>query len=182
MSRDGASGASSSLRESSPRPWGALPCMTTSSSAPTSMHSSTLVRKIGTSGRRALIDTSILIDLGRSELSWLAAGAATSALAIAELARGPGAATADFEKRRRRGHLAHVEASIEALSFDVACAHAYGVVCEAVERAGRKARDSRAVDLMIAATALAHALPLYTLNPKDLHGLEDLIEIVDLSV
>jgi hypothetical protein len=34
---------------------------------------------------------------------------------------------------------------------------------------------------MIAATALAHALPLYTLNASDLLGLDDLIEIVDLA-
>jgi predicted nucleic acid-binding protein len=34
---------------------------------------------------------------------------------------------------------------------------------------------------MIAATALAHDLPLYTPNPKDLRGLEDLIEVVDVS-
>lgn len=107
--------------------------------------------------------------------------AATSALAIAELARGPGAATCELEKRRRRRHLAQVEVGVQSLSFDLACAHAYGVVCEAVEGAGRKPRDSRAVDLMIAATALAHGLPLYTLNPKDLRGLEGLIEIVDAN-
>jgi predicted nucleic acid-binding protein len=50
-----------------------------------------------------------------------------------------------------------------------------------IDRAGRKPRGSRAVDLMIAATALAHDLPLFTLNPKDLHGLESLIEIIDLG-
>jgi predicted nucleic acid-binding protein len=37
------------------------------------------------------------------------------------------------------------------------------------------------MDLMIAATALAHELPLYTLNPKDLRGLEHLIEIVEVG-
>ena len=47
--------------------------------------------------------------------------------------------------------------------------------------AGRKPRGGRAVDLMIAATALAHDLPLYTRNAKDLRGLEGLIEIVDVS-
>lgn len=46
---------------------------------------------------------------------------------------------------------------------------------------GRKPRGARAVDLMIAATALAHGLPLYTRNAKDLQGLDDLIEIVDVS-
>ncbi len=106
---------------------------------------------------------------------------ATSALAIAELARGPGAAIGEIEERRRRRHLEQVEASVESLSFDLACARAYGAVCEAVERISRKPRGARAVDLMIAATALAHDLPLYTLNSGDLRGLEDLIEIVDLA-
>jgi predicted nucleic acid-binding protein len=35
---------------------------------------------------------------------------------------------------------------------------------------------------MIAATALAHDLPIYTMNVKDLRGLENLIEIVDAGV
>jgi predicted nucleic acid-binding protein len=34
---------------------------------------------------------------------------------------------------------------------------------------------------MIAATALAYELPLYTRNAKDLHGLDGLIEIIDFS-
>jgi predicted nucleic acid-binding protein len=34
---------------------------------------------------------------------------------------------------------------------------------------------------MISATALAHDLPLYTLNARDLRGLEGLLEIVDVS-
>jgi predicted nucleic acid-binding protein len=102
-------------------------------------------------------------------------------LTIAELARGPNAAIEDFEKERRRRHLHQVEASVEALPFDLACARAYGFVSVAVERMGRKPRGARAVDLMIAATALAHELPLYTLNPKDLRGLDDLIEIVDVG-
>jgi predicted nucleic acid-binding protein len=84
----------------------------------------------------------------------------------------------DFEKERRRRHLKQVEESIEALPFDLACARAYGLVSAAVENVGRKSRGSPAVDLMIAATALAHELPLYTRNTKDLRGLECLIEIV----
>jgi len=70
---------------------------------------------------------------------------------------------------------------MEALPFDSTCARAYGVAYAAVERIGRKPRGGRAIDLMIAATALAHDLPLYTRNAKDLRGVEDLIEIVDVS-
>ena len=90
-------------------------------------------------------------------------------------------AAGDLEKARRLNHLQQVEASVEMLSFDLFCARAYASVCEAVERVGRKPRGSRAIDLMIAATALAHRLPFYTLNPKDLRGLGDLIEIVDVT-
>ncbi|HEX6688159.1 MAG TPA: PIN domain-containing protein [Solirubrobacterales bacterium] len=111
----------------------------------------------------------------------LAPGLATSTLTVAELAGGTHAGIDDLEKERRRRHLEQVEASIEALPFDTSCARAYGVVSAAVERIGRKPRGARAVDLMIAATASAHELPLYTLNARDLRGLEDVIEIVDVG-
>ena len=43
--------------------------------------------------------------------------------------------------------------------------------------AGRKARGARAVDLLIAATALANGLPLYTRNGDDFVGLDGLVDI-----
>ena len=64
------------------------------------------------------------------------------------------------------------------LPFDVAVARAYGRVYAAVSAAGRKARGRRAADLMIAATALAEGVPLYTRNPDDFIGLGDLLEVV----
>jgi predicted nucleic acid-binding protein len=100
-------------------------------------------------------------------------------LTVAELVKGHDSAVHDLDKERRRRHLHRVEATIEALPFDLGCARAFGPVAVAVEQIGRRSRGSRAIDLMIAATALAHDLPLYTLNRKDLRGLEDLIEIVD---
>jgi predicted nucleic acid-binding protein len=101
-------------------------------------------------------------------------------LTLAELAAGPYAASDDVTRIRREKHLRHVEAKIEALSFDPRCADAFGRIYAAVDGVGRKARGARAVDLMIAATALANELPLYTLNAKDLQGLDELLEIVDL--
>jgi predicted nucleic acid-binding protein len=143
--------------------------------------SSTMARKIGTNGPRVLIDTSILIDLKKSELFRLFAKVAISTLTLAELVKGHYAAVRCLDKERRRRHLHRVEVTIEAIPFDLACARAFGGVAAAVERIGRRSRGSRSVDLMIAATALAHDLPLYTLNSKDLRGLEDLIEIVDVG-
>lgn len=147
-------------------------------STPSSMM---VARKIGMSGPRVLIDTSILIDLKKSELFRLSAKVAISTLTVAELVKGHYAAVRDLDKVRRRRHLHRVEATIEALPFDLGCARAFGPVAVAVEQIGRRSRGSRSVDLMIAATALAHDLPLYTLNSKDLRGLEDLIEIVDVG-
>jgi hypothetical protein len=65
---------------------------------------------------------------------------------------------------------------------DGAVARAYGRVYAAVAAAGRKARGRRTFDLLIAATALAADLPLYTRNADDFEGLDDLIEIVAVPV
>jgi len=67
------------------------------------------------------------------------------------------------------------------LPFDEACARAYGRVYAAVASTGRKPRGPRAVDLLIAATAIAHGLALFTRNARDLHGIDALLEIVDAS-
>jgi predicted nucleic acid-binding protein len=50
-------------------------------------------------------------------------------------------------------------------------------VYAAVREGGRKARGHRAVDLLIAAVARAHELPLYTCNPEDFRGLPG-VEVV----
>lgn len=104
-----------------------------------------------------------------------------SALTMAELVSGLHGAEHELRRAQRVRHLRHVEAEVIQLRFDLHCARAYGPIYAAIVRAGRKPRGGRAVDLMIAATALAHGLPLYTLNPKDLRGLENLIEIVDVG-
>jgi predicted nucleic acid-binding protein len=102
-------------------------------------------------------------------------------LSLAELAVGIAAPAAARELARRRRHLRKVERVTIPLDFDRSCAGAYEHICAVTFRIGRKVRGSRSIDLMIAATALAHDLPLYTLNAADLRGLDGLIEIVDLS-
>jgi len=130
---------------------------------------------------RGLLDTSVAVDLESIDQARLPAASAISSLTLAELAAGPHAATEDAERARRQQHLQFIEASIESLEFDSSCARAYGRIASALIARGRKVRGARSVDLMIAATALAHDLSLYTLNADDLRGLDGLVEIVDLA-
>jgi predicted nucleic acid-binding protein len=127
---------------------------------------------------RGLIDTSVIVDLPDIDPSKLPQQMAVSAISLAELAAGPHATTDAAERARRQDRLQRVEATFEALEFDAHAARAYGRVYAAVTSAGRKARGQRAVDLLIAATALAADLPLYTRNPTDFAALGSLLEII----
>jgi predicted nucleic acid-binding protein len=128
---------------------------------------------------KGLLDTSVLIDLDTA--SSLPAQGSISTLSLAELASGPHAARAVAERARRQQRIQWAEASFEALAFDGACARAYGSVYAAVVAVGRKPRGPRMLDLLIAATAVAHQLPLYTRNARDFGGLGSLLEVVDAS-
>ncbi|MGH3031906.1 MAG: PIN domain-containing protein [Gaiellaceae bacterium] len=127
--------------------------------------------------RRGLIDTSVVIDLDRVAVDELPQQVAIAAVTLAELAAGPHATDDRIERARRQERLQRAEATFDAMPLDAEAARAYGRVYAAVAAAGRKARGRRALDLLIAATALAADLPLYTRNPSDFAGLEDLIDI-----
>jgi hypothetical protein len=127
-----------------------------------------------------LIDTSVVIDLPDIELNRLPAEVAISAITLAELAAGPHATSDPAERARRQDRLQRVEATFEPLPVDAGVARAYGRVYAAIVASGRKARGRRAVDLLIAATAVSAGLPLYTRNPDDFGGLSDLVQIVSI--
>lgn len=63
--------------------------------------------------------------------------------------------------------------SIDPLPFDAQAARSFGRVAASLRRTGRKTR-ARAYDAMIAATALANDLALYTCNPQDFAGIDGL--------
>ncbi len=127
---------------------------------------------------RGIADTSVVIDLGRLDRRDLPAELAISAVTLAELAAGPHATSDRAEQARRQDTLQRAEATFDALPFDAASARAYGRVYAAVSAGGRKARGRRALDLLIAATALAAGSPLYTRNPDDFRELDGLVEVV----
>ena len=126
---------------------------------------------------RGLVDTSVLIDLSRIDEHSLPQETAVAAISFAELAAGPHATRDPLERARRQEQLQRLEAAFVPLPFDAEAARAYGRIYAAVLASGRKAR-SRAVDLLIAATALATRLPLYTRNPSDFQGLDASISVV----
>jgi predicted nucleic acid-binding protein len=129
---------------------------------------------------RGLIDTSVVIDLERIDRAELPSELAISAVTMAELAAGPHATIDPAERARRQDRLQRSEATFEPLPVDSAVARAYGRIYAAVAAGGRTARGRRAFDLLIAATALAAELPLYTRNPDDFAELDGLVRVVAL--
>jgi predicted nucleic acid-binding protein len=92
---------------------------------------------------------------------------------LAELSVGPPVATTDADRAARQSHVQQAESDFDPLPFDVPAARAFGRVALALRQCGRAVKP-RAYDAMIAATALANGLPLYTCNPKDFTGIDGL--------
>jgi hypothetical protein len=128
---------------------------------------------------RALLDTSVVIDLHGIAVDALPVRVAVSAVTMAELAAGPAATADDAERARRQDRLQRAEATFDPLPLDTEAARAYGRIYAAVRAHGRNPRR-RFADLLIAAVALANSLPLLTRNATDFAGLEDLIEIAEV--
>ena len=124
-----------------------------------------------------LIDTSVVIDWDDpAVVDLLPDEVAVSTITLAELATGPHL-TADVGQRAaRQARLQQAEALFDPLDFDRVAARSYGVVVATVAAAGRSHRP-RVADLLIAAVAHANGLALYTRNPSDFAGLDQLITV-----
>ncbi len=120
-----------------------------------------------------LLDTNAVILLERLDPDHLPTEPLISAISLAELSVGPLATDDDRERAARQARLQETEAVFEPVSFDAAAARAFGGVAASLRRSGRKPR-ARAFDALIAAIAIANQLPLYTCNPRDFAGIDDL--------
>jgi len=120
-----------------------------------------------------LLDTSVVLDLPTLSTQDLPAFPTISAVTLAELSVGPHVATDSQTKLDRQLVLQHAEASFDPLPFDAACARRFAIVAKSLRESGRTSR-TRAFDALIAATALAHNLPLYTRNAADFTGITNL--------
>lgn len=123
---------------------------------------------------RGVLDTSTVILLQRlSDVSALPEEPLIAAITLAELAVGPLVAEDERERAARQAHLQQAESDFIPLPFDSSAARAFGGVAASLRRSGRKA-SARTYDAMIAATALANDLPVYTCNPDDFEGIDGL--------
>ncbi|MFI1917155.1 type II toxin-antitoxin system VapC family toxin [Nocardia sp. NPDC020380] len=136
-----------------------------------------------------LLDTNILILRKHIDPAELPAQFAISAITLAELSAGPHEVRSNDEqdaydeheeRARRLEVLQRAESEFDPLPFDAETARIYGRITAAVIAVGRKPRR-RLADLMIAATAIAENLPLYTTNPDDYIGLERLLTVVPVT-
>ncbi len=123
---------------------------------------------------RGLLDTSVVIDLNVIDPDLLPDESAIAAVTLAELAAGPHATQDEQERARRQDRLQWAAATWDALPFDTDAARMYGRAFAAVRAAGRTGR-TRLADLLIASTAAANGLSLYTRNLGDFAGLEQLV-------
>ncbi|MBB4684749.1 type II toxin-antitoxin system VapC family toxin [Amycolatopsis jiangsuensis] len=128
---------------------------------------------------RVLLDTSVVIDLERLDLTPFAdAVPAVSTVTVAEL--GYGLDVDDpIERAARTERYYAVLEQFEVLPFCTGAAKMYGTMAAVVRRYGRDPRPRR-MDLQIAATAVAYELPFLTRNPKDFAGLERLLTVHEL--
>lgn len=122
----------------------------------------------------AILDTSVLIA---TDVPPLEGEPAISAVSLAELHFGVLVTTDADVRAEQLRRLSHCQRRFTALPVDDAVATSYGQLAAAVAAAGRQPR-SGVMDLLIAATAHAHAARLYTRNPRDLAGIDHLVEIV----
>jgi hypothetical protein len=120
-----------------------------------------------------VLDTNALILVARLDPEDLPAEPVITAVTLAELSVGSLVAVDDRERAARQERLQAVEATFEPLPFDAAAARAFGGVAASLRRAGRKP-TARAFDALVAATAIANELDVYTCNPKDFEGIDGL--------
>ena len=139
--------------------------------------------------RQGLLDTNILILRRWIEPDELPDEMAISAVTLAELSAGPHQVRrndeqdlydAHEERARRTETLQRAESEFDPVPFDAEAARTYGRVAAAVIAAGAVPRR-RTADLMIAASAIAEGLPLFTTNPDDYAGLEKLVRVIPVT-
>jgi|ERR671922_2885670 predicted nucleic acid-binding protein len=122
---------------------------------------------------RGVLDTSVLIDHDKIDPALLPDESAISDFCCdARRARcRPHATESKDERARRQDRLQWATSTWDPLPFDAECARLYGRMFAAARAAGHSSR-ARLADLLVASTAAANGLPLYTRNASDFVALK----------
>ena len=123
---------------------------------------------------RAILDTSVVIA---TAVPQLAGELAISSITLAALHFGVLVAHDPSTRAERLRRLSLLQRRFDAFPVDEAVASSYGQLAARVAAVDRQPR-ARTTDLLIAATAHAHSAGLYTRNPADFTGLEQLVQIM----
>jgi predicted nucleic acid-binding protein len=138
---------------------------------------------------RGMLDTNIMVLRKWINPAELPEEMAISAITLAELSAGPhevrrGGEQDRYDEHAERGRrldvLQRAESEFDPVPFDAEAARIYGRIVAAVVAVGRKPRR-RVADLMIAATAVAEELALFTTNPDDFVGLDELLTVIAVT-
>ncbi|TDC11499.1 type II toxin-antitoxin system VapC family toxin [Nonomuraea longispora] len=127
-----------------------------------------------------LLDTNIRVLRAGIDPDELPDEMMISAVTTAELSAGVLVAAGTRELAQRMKILQTAEAEFDPLPFDDTAAREYGQLWTAVTASGREPCP-RTADLMIASVAIANGLPLYTCNPKDFKGPDQLLAVVPVT-
>jgi predicted nucleic acid-binding protein len=166
-----------------------MPSAPTRMLPPSTMTVTRMTDEVPRISRQGLLDTNILILRRWIDAAELPDEMAISTVTLAELSAGPHQVRPNSEqdrydereeRARRIEAVQRAESEFDPIPFDAEAARVYGRVTAAAIAAGRKPRG-RIADFMIAATAIAQALPLYTTNPDDYSGLENLVRVVAVT-
>lgn len=128
---------------------------------------------------QGLLDTSVLIAHDLLDPATLPDESAISAVTMAELAAGPHATDDEDERARRQDRLQWASATWDPIPFDTDAARVYARVFAATRARGRSGR-ARFADVLIASTAAAAGLPLYTRNAADFVGLGEVVAVIEI--
>ncbi|MBU3067410.1 type II toxin-antitoxin system VapC family toxin [Nocardia sp. NEAU-G5] len=126
-----------------------------------------------------LLDTCVLIDLAIIDDVNLPIESRICTVTLAEMGMGIATAKTPEILALRTEQMLEVEHSFEPLPFCAASARRFTTLAKLVAAAGRNPKPRKA-DLMIAAIASVNDLPLYTRNPDDFKGTQNLLTMISV--
>lgn len=129
---------------------------------------------------RGLLDTCVIIDLEKLSREQLPLDGKVAAISVTELMLGIHLSNDPVEHSLRVNRLISVEANFDPLPFEQRASSAFNALVGLAVAVGRNPKP-RKNDLMIAATAVANGLPLYTANVDDFKGLESMLEVIEVQ-